>query len=113
MTAITTGTSTPLALARAINILRAEHGGPDWDDSTRTICEDAMLLRINQHIADARDLRRPMVPVSTKLEELLTLFETYWAIGNASQSLPGSRIQPVTSPSPTPQAPQAPQESAP
>lgn len=108
MTAITTGTSTPLALARAINILRAEHGGPDWDDSTRTICEDAMLLRINQHIADARDLRRPMVPVSTKLEELLTLFETYWAIGNAAQS-----IRPVTSPSPTPQAPQAPQESAP
>ena len=34
--AVITGTSTPLALARAINILRAEHGGPDWDDDTPT-----------------------------------------------------------------------------
>ena len=112
-TAITTGTSIPLALARAINILRAEHGGPDWDDSTRLICKDAMLLRINQQLADARDVRTPMVPVMTSLEQPLTLFETYWAIGNASRGIPGSGAQPVTSPSPTPQAPQAPQESAP
>ncbi len=112
MTAITTGTSTPLALARAINILRFENGGPDWDDSTREICEDALLLRINQQLADARDLRTPI-----SLEQILTLFETYWAIGNASLPVrlgsPASRIQPVSSPSPTPPAPPAPQESAP
>ena len=94
-----------MALARAINILRSEHGGPDWDDSTRLICKAAMLLRINQQLADAGDLRTPI-----SLEQLLTLFETYWAIGNASRGIPGSRTQPVPSPSPTPSTPQ---ESAP
>lgn len=105
MTAITTGTRTPPALARAINLLCSEHGGPDWDDSTRELCEKAMLLRKYQQLAYARDLRTPI-----SLQQILTLFEMYWAIGNAGQYIrlgsPESRTQPVSSPSPTPSTPQ-------
>jgi len=98
MTAIRTGISTKAALARARKLLRSEalNNGRSWDGNDRAICEDRLLLGINERVVACIGLLTPgregaplapgfRVRADSVIARIAEDFETYWAIGNVGQ----------------------------